>query len=141
MQLSAKIQNAGLALLELARRHDNPAPVCLKTIADAQNISPPFLVQILLQLKRAGIVTSTRGACGGYRLALEPSQISLLDIVAAVEGAPPEKTCTGSTDPLAHTFFDAWNTLVEDHVRRMSEINLETLVAAAESPAGDMYYI
>jgi Rrf2 family protein len=141
MQLSAKTQNACLAALELARRCDNPQPVCLKTIADEQGMSSQFLVQILLQLKRAGIVKSSRGPSGGYRLTMEPCQISLLDIVSAMEGTASDPTCPNEQNPIARVFFDAWSSLAQQQRQRLSEVNLEMLVAAAESPAGDTYYI
>ena len=141
MQLSAKTQNACLASLELARRYDNPQPVCLKTIADEQGMSSQFLVQILLQLKRAGIVKSSRGPSGGYRLAMEPCQISLLDIVSAMEGTASDPACPNEQNPIARVFFDAWSSLAQQQRQRLSEVNLEMLVAVAESPAGDMYYI
>src|SRR5262245_54133566 len=86
MKLSAKAEYACLAVLELALRHDRPEPARLAEIAGANAIPERFLVQILLQLKGAGFVSSVRGASGGYRLALEPREISLWDIVQCVEG-------------------------------------------------------
>ena len=87
MRLSAKTEYAALAVVELARRIDCPTPVRIREICAAQGVPPRFLVQILLQLKAAGIVTSTRGAAGGYRLARRPEEISLADIRGAIEGA------------------------------------------------------
>lgn len=140
MQLSAKTQNACLALLELAKRIDNPQPVCLKTISDAQDISSQFLVQILLQLKRAGLVNSTRGASGGYRLAMPPADISLLDIVTAMEGMPP--AVPTSDNATASVFFDTWSEITDEHCQRLSGTSLETMCAKIESQhASDMYYI
>ena len=110
MQLSAKTQNACLAMMELARRHANPQPVCLKTIAGEQGISSQFLVQILLQLKRAGLVQSTRGASGGYRLAQSPSDVSLLNIIQAMDGVSDKSIsseATSSTSVLHETWHAA----------------------------------
>ncbi len=137
MQLSAKTQNACLALLELAKHYSNPHPVCLKSIADEQQISSQFLVQILLQLKRAGMVSSTRGASGGYRLARPPAEISLLDIVIAMEG---ESTAPRATDnPIARVLRETWSNAVDEHQQRLAEISLEVLLSSVQS--GDMYYI
>lgn len=139
MQLSAKTQNACLAALELAKRYHNPQPACLKSIADAQAISSQFLVQILLQLKRAGIVQSTRGACGGYRLAKAPSQISLWDIVVAIEGTA-EVTVPNDSNPIARVFFSTWSSIVDEHRQRLAGLTLEMLRESIQSPT-DMYYI
>src|SRR5437870_6841115 len=89
MRLSAKAQYACVAMVDLACDYSNPNPVTLKHIAEKHGISQRFLVQILLQLKSAGLVESTRGATGGYLLAKLPSKISLADIVQAIDQPPP----------------------------------------------------
>ena len=68
MKLSAKTEYACIAMLELAARYDTGEPIRIRTIADEHDIPSRFLVQILLQLKGAGLVNSTRGASGGYQL-------------------------------------------------------------------------
>ena len=79
---SAKVEYACVAMLELALRYGDPQPVRLRAITDAHALSSQrFLVQVLLQLKAAGLVVSTRGASGGYHLARPPEKISLADIV------------------------------------------------------------
>jgi Rrf2 family cysteine metabolism transcriptional repressor len=72
-------------MLELAARYAEPHPVRLADVADKHGISDRFLVQILLQLKQAGLVESTRGASGGYMLSRNPSEISLHDILRVVD--------------------------------------------------------
>jgi Rrf2 family protein len=89
MRLSAKAQYACVAMLDLACSHGDPSPVHLKDIAEKHGISQRFLVQILLQLKGAGLVESTRGATGGYLLAKPPAQVSLAEIVQAIDQPPP----------------------------------------------------
>ncbi len=84
-------------MLELAAQFGDSQPVRLKSIADAHEIPERFLVQILLQLKGAGLVISTRGAAGGYVLAKSPDQISVADVVGVIdresraERAQPDK--------------------------------------------------
>ena len=85
MFLSAKAEYACLALLELAARHGHPKPIRLSDVAEKHGLKKPFLVQILLQLKGAGLVASTRGATGGYQLTKEPDEISLWDILTVVD--------------------------------------------------------
>jgi Rrf2 family cysteine metabolism transcriptional repressor len=94
---SAKAEYACIAMLQLAAQYADPQPVRLKTIADAHEIPQRFLVQILLQLKGAGLVVSTRGASGGYLLSRPPDQISLADVVRVIDRSdstdkPGEKT-------------------------------------------------
>src|SRR2546421_10062593 len=88
MRVSAKAEYACIAMLELAACHGEPQPVRIKAIADSHAIPQRFLVQILLQLKGAGLVTSVRGASGGYQLARPPAEISLADIINVVDRAP-----------------------------------------------------
>jgi Rrf2 family protein len=92
MLFSAKAEYACLAMLELAAQDGKPKPVRLADIADKHGIPQRFLVQILLQLKGAGLVISTRGAAGGYQLARDRDQITLAEILDVVEQAEPEPT-------------------------------------------------
>ena len=85
MFLSAKAEYACLALLELAHRYEHPKPIRLSEVVDKHGLKKPFLVQILLQLRGAGLVASTRGATGGYQLTKSPDEISLWDILTVVD--------------------------------------------------------
>src|SRR5262245_18115628 len=82
---SAKTEYACIAMLELAAQYGDTQPVRLKSIADAHEIPERFLVQILLQLKGAGLVVSTRGAAGGYVLAMAQDQITMAKIVDVID--------------------------------------------------------
>ena len=95
MRVSAKADYAVRAAAELAGVEDGP--VKGEQLAEAQDIPLQFLEHILLELKHAGIVRARRGAKGGYWLARPADQISLADVIRAVEGplanvqsAPPE---------------------------------------------------
>ena len=85
MRISAKAEYACVAMLELAASYADNQPVRIKAIADAQGVPQRFLVQILLQLKTAGLVASVRGASGGYQLAKRPDTISLAAIINAID--------------------------------------------------------
>src|SRR5262249_4853829 len=85
MRISAKAEYACLAVLALARHGPDAPPLRIREISESCDIPERYLVQILLQLKGAGLVSSTRGASGGYRLARDPSKISLSEILAAIE--------------------------------------------------------
>src|SRR2546423_12864500 len=84
MRISAKVDYAVRAALELAAAGGDP--IKGEAIADAQDIPLKFLENILGELKHTGIVSSRRGAQGGYWLAKDADEVSLADIVRAVEG-------------------------------------------------------
>jgi Rrf2 family iron-sulfur cluster assembly transcriptional regulator len=85
MKVSTRGDYAARALLSLAL-HGSDRPTSVKEIAERTNLPQPYLEQILLSVKGAGLVRSKRGVGGGYVLARPPEQITLADIVAAVEG-------------------------------------------------------
>ncbi len=86
MKVSAKAEYACLAILALARQRAGDPPVRIREISETHSIPERYLVQILLQLKAAGLVRSTRGASGGYQLARSAKDISLLEVILAIEG-------------------------------------------------------
>jgi Rrf2 family protein len=84
MRVSAKVDYALRAVAELAAAP--PGPVTAEKLATAQQIPLKFLENILLELRRAEIVASQRGAEGGYRLAKPAEEVSVADVIRAVEG-------------------------------------------------------
>ena len=98
MRISAKADYAVRAAVELAAAADEDRPVKAERIATAQGIPLNFLENILGELRHAGIVRSQRGAEGGFRLAKASNQITVADVIRAVEGplasvrgGPPEE--------------------------------------------------
>ena len=85
MRVSAKVDYALRAVIELAAQEDD-RPFKGERIAQAQEIPLKFLENILGELRQAGIVRSQRGAEGGYWLGRSPEEISVADVVRAVEG-------------------------------------------------------
>ncbi|HEX7276551.1 MAG TPA: Rrf2 family transcriptional regulator [Acidimicrobiales bacterium] len=84
MHISAKVDYAVRALLALTAAGGSPVPA--EALATSQALPRQFLQNILNQLRHTGLVLSQRGSEGGYRLARPPSEISLADIMRAVEG-------------------------------------------------------
>jgi Rrf2 family protein len=84
VRLTARADYALRAAAELAAAA--PAQMKAAELARAQDIPPKFLENILLDLKHAGLVQSQRGTEGGYWLAKDPAEISLADVIRAVEG-------------------------------------------------------
>ena len=140
MKLSAKTEYACLAMLQMAQEYDSVEPLQIRRIADEQGIPSRFLVQILLQLKGAGLVASTRGAAGGYRLSRPPQEISLSDIIEVMEGADRPQTNTGKRTPLVGALLSLCRELSDAQRDRLEETALADLVelAARREP---MWYI
>jgi Rrf2 family protein len=84
VRLTARADYALRAAAELAAVA--PAQVKSAQLAEAQDIPPKFLENIMLDLKRGGLVASQRGAEGGYTLARPPAEITLADVIRAIEG-------------------------------------------------------
>ena len=95
MKVSTRGDYAARALLSLAL-HESERPTSVKEIAERTGLPQPYLEQILLAVKGAGLVTSKRGVGGGYVLARPPSEITLAQILAAVDG--PLETTVGEHD-------------------------------------------
>src|SRR5581483_6414827 len=129
MRVSAKAEYACVAMIELARMYGEPQPVRIKTIADAHGIPQRFLVQILLQLKGAGLVESTRGASGGYQLARRPDVISLADIINTIDRANAPRSNTGHRgSPAVAALHGVWQEIQDAEQRMLHEVTLADLV-------------
>jgi Rrf2 family protein len=85
MRVSAKADYALRALIEIARR-DDARPVSAEELGRLQQIPHGFLQAILADMRRAGLVVSQRGQSGGWRLAGKPADISVADVIRAVDG-------------------------------------------------------
>ena len=86
MKVSTRGDYAARALLSLSLHPEERGPTSVRDIAERTGLPQPYLEQILLALKGAGLVRSKRGVGGGYVLARSPSEITIGDIVSAVDG-------------------------------------------------------
>ncbi|WP_447969559.1 RrF2 family transcriptional regulator [Nitrospira sp. M1] len=133
-KFSQKVTYAIMATLELGIRYGT-SPVQAKAIAHNQSIPARFVEHILSALKQAGLVTSHRGAQGGYILRKEPSDTSLAEIVQAINGSTPSFNNNGSTNghqemPNAHDALlsGIWQQLHDAELAILRSISLQTLV-------------
>ena len=94
MKLSTKGRYGLRALIDLAV-HSEREPVSISSISARQNISERYLEQLVGKLKRAGIVKSVRGVQGGYQLAKEAEDISVGEVLRALEGSLEAVECPG----------------------------------------------
>jgi Rrf2 family protein len=142
MRVSAKAEYACIAMIELATSHAEPQPVRIKAIADNHAIPQRFLVQILLQLKGAGLVTSVRGAAGGYQLARPPEDISLADIVNIIDRVPgPRPATAGVRSPAALALHGVWKDVQLQEQRLLKDLTLADLVRRSQQSAELSYQI
>ncbi len=140
-RFSARVEYACLAALELALHYQSGRTVQVKTITARHHIPRGFLVQILRELKNAGLVQSVRGSSGGYHLARPPAEISVWDIVQAVQGGERRERTTIEQSPLAPVFQGLWQQLDHQEEQLLRRTTLEKLVKKLPSELEPMYYI
>ncbi len=142
--MSTRGDYASRALLSLALRADEAGPTSVRDIAERTGLPQPYLEQILLALKGAGLVRSKRGVGGGYVLARPPEEITLGAIVSAVDGpialgdfgAPHEN---GACDHEGQCVLLAVWAEVGAHMRRhLDSFTLADMVRRARSGATEL---
>lgn len=142
MIISARTEYACLAVLALAARHSSGQPVRIREIADPHGIPSRFLVQILLQLKGAGLVESTRGAAGGYKLAKKPEQITLGQVMGVFDGLSGQiKSSTALATVATRVLLDSWEKVAALQQEKLGEITFAQLAQKLRGQGDGMYYI
>ena len=137
MNISSRCEYGCRAIVELAQGAAAEEPVTVERIAARRHIPEKFLIHILLQLKRAGVVRSVRGARGGYLLARAPEEISLLDIVRAIDGpilSPLPVKDSGSAD-----MAPAWREITRGIESVLQSTTVRNILDRASKSS--MYYI
>ena len=125
MKLTTKGQYAIQAMIDIAVHcTKSKEPISLREVAKNQNIPLPFLEQIALELRRAGLDKSTRGSFGGYVLSKDKKQISLADIMQAVEGPINIAPKAGKEFEVTHQL---WQKLNRGIFTMLKSITLEDL--------------
>lgn len=141
MKLSTKGKYGLRALIDLAVYSEEEA-VSIQSIATRQNISNSYLEQLMAKLKKAGLVVSTRGAGGGYRLAKPAGDISVGDILRALEGNLDAVTCAGSqhggceSADLCVTKY-VWQRINDSITKTVDTMMLDQLVAESRKLIND----
>jgi Rrf2 family cysteine metabolism transcriptional repressor len=96
MKLSTRGEYAARAMLELSLHHGGRR-LHIREISEAQDIPPRFLEQILLTLKRNGLLRSKKGPNGGYYLAMDPAEISVAEVIRVLDGPLAPIDCVSVT--------------------------------------------
>ena len=130
MRLTTKGRYAVTAVLDLAIHHDQ-GPVTLADIARRQGISLSYLEQLFAQLRKRGLVQSSRGPGGGYRLGRSAADIAVVDVISAVDESVDAtrcggmENCQGDARCLTH---DLWHDLSKQIHDFLGGIDLAQLV-------------
>ncbi len=132
MRLTTRGRYAVTALLDLAlqdSQHD--VAVSLSDIAKRQEISISYLEQLFSKLRKKGLVTSIRGALGGYRMAKPLDQISVMNIISAVDESVDARACEGEgncQDGAMCLTHDLWSGLSNHIEQYLSNVTLAELI-------------
>lgn len=145
LRISARGEYAIRAVLDLALRHGRGL-VPIQEIAVRQRIPQRYLEQVLLALKRAGLLESKRGASGGYHLTKSPDEITVGAVLRAVEGGPDpvEARARLRRGADGHDLADLWAEIAEAVSRVVDRLTFGELAARVlerESAARPMYHI
>lgn len=133
-------------MVDLATHSDNGS-IFLKDIAKRMQVSEKYLGILVLSLKNAGLVHSTRGAHGGYSLARDPSEISMKEIVQSLEGSIGLVKCVDNPDTCSKSIHCAAREIWEESSRAMEKVlEKKSLADLAErkkalNSAGPLYFI
>ncbi len=140
MKLSSRSEYGIRALLELAQRRGQ-GPIQSREIAERQAIPDAYLNQLLLILRKAGLVQSVRGPAGGHLLARDPDRITMAEVIGALEGLPHFEQNSGEG-----VNSDSWavrwvcGEIDEAVARVLREITLETLLTRKQARENILTY-
>lgn len=130
MKLSTRGRYGARLMLDLSLQHGQ-GPVLLRELAERQGLSAKYLDQLAGNLRTAGLLKSKRGVGGGIMLAKPPQQISLLEVVEAVEGALSLVGCVAHPEGCPRSqkcvTFEVWEELARTIRNVLSKITLADL--------------
>jgi Rrf2 family transcriptional regulator, cysteine metabolism repressor len=139
MKASVKSDYACRAVEALALHHPNTRPLRIEEIAHREAIPANYLVQILIELKSKGLIQSRRGKAGGYALAKAPREITVGDVLRAVQGDVLEMPLLLEAR-CPEEIKRAWRRIKQAAEQAADDVNFEEICAEAKSRP-EMYYI
>jgi Rrf2 family cysteine metabolism transcriptional repressor len=147
MRVSLKATYGIMAALDLALNNGG-VPVQAKSIARRQGIPARFLEQVLLAMKKAGLVESTRGAQGGYLLSRDPQVVSLAEIVAALDDSLTPRYSNGEggrrSGKIEKVLSHVWERVRQAELEVLGAVTLQELMAKHQQLEAErvlMYHI
>jgi Rrf2 family transcriptional regulator, cysteine metabolism repressor len=139
MKISTRTEYGLRVLITLARAEDGRC-LSLTEIARREKLPHAYLEQLVGDLRRAGLVTATRGQAGGYRLSRDASEIAMADAVRALDGPLLEMPCAGAEDlehcdrPQPCSVHEVFQRVYESLSLSLGATNLADVVATAGGP-------
>jgi len=131
MRISTKGRYGARLMLDLAVHYED-GYVFLKDVSRREEISEKYLEHLIPPLKASGLISSKRGAQGGYKLARDPSDITLKDIILALEGSISPSECVNVSSICNRAQFcvtrDIWKELEEKILVTLESISLKDMV-------------
>jgi Rrf2 family transcriptional regulator, cysteine metabolism repressor len=142
MQLTTKTEYAIRAMIELGIEYGNK-PLAIREICERQKLPAKYIEQIFRKLRKSNLIKSIKGSLGGYMLSSEPENISLKDIMIAVEDSFVSANCSGKEGSREFcvgepcNFYKAWEKITSDLDSYFSRIRLSTFLT---HKSGLIYY-
>ena len=130
MKLSTKGRYGLRAMIDLALNSEDGNAVSIQSVSERQNISESYLEQLVRKLRTEGLVISVRGAGGGYELARPASQISVGDVLRALEGSIRAVSCRGEDESSCEQADLCVTKIVWDRVNKAIEEAVDTITIA-----------
>ena len=140
MRISTRTEYGIRVLVTLARNEGEDGCLSLAEIAKREKLPHAYLEQLAGDLRRAGLVTATRGQAGGYRLARPAEQIAMTDVIRALEGPILEMPCAGVGDlehcdrPQPCSVHEVFQRVYESLSLSLGATSLAEVVASAGGP-------
>jgi Rrf2 family protein len=127
----------GVRLMVELARHYGSGPVSLSEMAEHEDLPRPYLEQLVVSLREAGLVTSTRGARGGYELSRPPAEVRMSEVITALEGPIAPMVCASDDPHHTETCVRAgfcnverlWQRVREAIVTALDSMSLQELAA------------
>jgi Rrf2 family protein len=145
MELSSRVEYALLALMELADNYEKGKVLKIGDVAARHSLPERYLEQILSTLRRVGIVQSLRGAKGGYVLVREPWQITLPEVLIAIEGENKHKEGERyeSPTPEQNVIYEIWQQASQATLAVFNRYTIQDLCQKRDiyRQVSTMYYI
>jgi len=148
MRISAKGRYGLAAMIHMAEKYNSGEYITVISISENLGISKIYLEQVFSLLKRGGIVRSIKGAQGGYQLMRMPGQITVLDVLSAVELSlfePTEETVQEKAPDIEaamrYSVFDVLDSAIRDTLDRITLYDLVVEAEKHKKGQGYMYYI
>lgn len=143
MLISSKSEYGLLALVDVALNQEK-GPVNRTQIAESQKIPLPYLTQVMRELVNGGLLNSTRGPSGGYKLSRPVDEISLLDVISVLQGDVSPATCAGIDDDNACSRLEGcglvgvWSRLKIANEDVLRQTMLSDIIAGGPPADGDI---